>query len=63
MNMEEKTQTVSTWLGRPMTELTRDELLEVVEWCVNEIESLRKDRSRWKDSADVVKYLMTEKAA
>jgi hypothetical protein len=32
--VEPKVRLVSTWFGRPIDELTREELLEVVEWCV-----------------------------
>lgn len=46
------------WMGRPMEELTRDELLEAVEWCGREIQSLRADRDRWRESGDALKYLM-----
>jgi hypothetical protein len=54
---------VSTWLGRPVDELTREELLEVVEWCWREILSLREDRDRWRESGDSLKYLMAGRRA
>lgn len=49
---------VSMWMGRQMTELTRDELLEVIDYCGKEIQQLREDRDRWMRAADPVKYLM-----
>ena len=51
------------WMGRPMDELTREELLEVVEWCGREIERLRGDRDRWMQSGDALKYLMAGRRA
>lgn len=53
---------VSYWKGRPVDELTREELLEVVEWCGREIEFLRADRDRWRSSGDSLKYLMAKGA-
>lgn len=49
---------VSTWKGRPMHDLSREELLEVVQWCGQEIQNLQADRLRWKKAADPIKYLM-----
>jgi hypothetical protein len=46
-----------------MDELTREELLEVVEWCGREIKSLRGDRDRWMQSGDALKYLMAGRRA
>lgn len=46
------------WKGRPMTELSRDELLEVIDWCAEEMQGLRKDRDRWFQAGDPLKYLM-----
>lgn len=48
---------ISSWKGRPITELTREELLEVVDLCGREIISLRQDRDRWRESSDPLKYL------
>ena len=49
------------WKGKPLSELSRDELIEVINYCGVEIEELRKDRDAWFMAADVKKYLM-EKA-
>lgn len=49
---------IAGWKGVPADELSREELLEVVCFCGQEIESLRQDRARWRDAADPVKYLM-----
>lgn len=49
---------VSRWMGRPVDELTREELLQVVEWCGREIQSLRSDRDRLLRGSDAIKYLM-----
>jgi hypothetical protein len=48
----------SAWMGRPINELTREELLEVVEWCGREIQNLRSDRDRWRESGSSINYLM-----
>ena len=34
--------TVIYWMDKPITELTREELLEVVKWSAQEIERLRR---------------------
>ena len=47
----------SYWMGRPITELSRDELLEVIEHCGREIVHLRKEAVEWRDAADPIKYL------
>jgi hypothetical protein len=54
------TSQVSTWCGRPVTELSREELLEVIEYCGTEIQRLTDDRNRWRQSGDALKYLMAD---
>ena len=54
------TSQVSTWCGRPVTELSREELLEVIEYCGAEIQKLTTDRNRWMQSGDPLKYLMAD---
>ena len=61
--LETSVRLVSRWMGRSMDELTREELLEVVEWCGREIERLRGDRDRWMQSGDALKYLMAGRRA
>lgn len=61
--VEPTVRLVSQWMGRPMDELTREELLEVVEWCGRDIERLRGDRDRWRESGDALKYLMAGRRA
>lgn len=58
--MEEKT-TFTTWFGRPVSELTREELLEVIDWCGREILRLRADNQRWLKSGSALGYLMAGK--
>jgi hypothetical protein len=48
------------WCGKPVADLSRDELLEVIEWCGNEIQRLQSDRAHWQAAADPVKYLMAD---
>ena len=50
--------TVSTWMGTPIDDLEREELLKVIEWCCQEIQRLQKDRDRWFAAGDPLKYLM-----
>jgi hypothetical protein len=59
MNNTNTTQ-MSTWCGRPVHELSREELLQVVEYCGAEIQKLTTDRNRWMQSGDPVKYLMAD---
>jgi len=54
------TTQMSTWCGRPVHELSREELLQVVEYCGAEIQKLTTDRNRWMQSGDPVKYLMAD---
>jgi hypothetical protein len=51
---------MSTWCGRPVHDLSREELLLVVEYCGAEIQKLTTDRNRWMQSGDPVKYLMAD---
>lgn len=46
------------WMGRLVTELTREELLEAINHVSNEIRQLRADRDRWFKAGDPLKYLM-----
>lgn len=49
---------IGMWKGQKIEELTREELLEVVRFCGEELQQLREDRARWRDAADPLKYLM-----
>lgn len=51
---------VSTWMGKPIDDLSREELIEVVNYCGNEIQRLTKDRNRWMKAGDSIKYLMDD---
>ena len=35
-------ETVVFWMGKPVTELTKEELIEALSWCGREIERLYK---------------------
>lgn len=52
---------VSSWMGIPVDQLDKDELIKVVEWCGQEIQRLQKDRDRWRDAGDPLKYLLKGK--
>jgi hypothetical protein len=56
--MSASTTQMSTWCGRPIHDLSREELLQVVEYCGTELQKLTTDRNRWMQSGDPVKYLM-----
>ncbi len=45
------------WMGRPVKELTREELLEVVEYCGRQVQELREQRDKWRAAGDPLKYL------
>jgi len=48
---------IGKWYGKPINSLSREELLDVVEWCGKEIEHLRSDRDRWRESGNALEYL------
>lgn len=51
MKTPEETKSVSMWCGRPVTELSREELLEVVEYLGREICHLRSLPVDWRAHA------------
>lgn len=53
----------SLWMGRAVSELPREELLEVIEWCGKEIERLRADQARRAPYVDWLRYLMRKPKA
>jgi len=53
-----KINNVIFWQGRPLTELTKEELIEVIEFCGLEIKRLEENINRWRRNGDVRKYLM-----
>jgi hypothetical protein len=46
------------WMGKSVDELTREELIEVIEHLSSERDSLRTDRNRWMKAGDAAKYLL-----
>jgi hypothetical protein len=56
--MKQAPETVSQWRGKPIDELSREELVEALNWCGRELQEIRADRTRWMRSADPVKYLL-----
>ena len=46
-----------TWKGKEIDTLSREELIEAVSWLSREMQTLREDRDRWRQSGDVIKYL------
>lgn len=40
-------QNVVTWLGRPIEDLTREELIEAMRYCASEIKSLHEALGDW----------------
>lgn len=53
-----KVPKVSLWQGTPVSELTRSELVDALDWCAGEIERTRVDRDRWRKAGDAAKYLL-----
>ena len=41
-----KEHKVTYWCGRPVEELSREELIEALNWCSAELERQRKDHER-----------------
>jgi hypothetical protein len=54
-------QKIVTWKGRMLETLSREELIEIINWLRREAETLREDRDRWRQSGDVIKYLYLKK--
>ena len=48
---------IGTWKGRPLEDLTREELLEVVASVGEELKNVYEDRRKWQAAADPLKYL------
>lgn len=49
---------ITLWRGKPITELSKEELLEVVEYCGEEIARLTRERDGWHRAANPIKHLM-----
>ena len=49
---------VSLWMDRPLTDLTKEELIDVVEQLGRELVAQREDKARWMRAGDAAKYLM-----
>ena len=58
--MQQDTDKIAHWKGKPVTELTREELLEVVEWCSRDILRREEELQRWMAACDPAKYLMNK---
>jgi len=48
------------WYGKHITELSREELLELVAHLVAEKGQLKTDRDRWMQAGDAAKYLLNK---
>lgn len=48
---------VATWFGRPISELSRDELVDCINHLANDVERIRTENSRLRGSVDWKKYL------
>jgi len=51
-------KTVTTWMGKNLEDLSKEELIKVVEYCAKQMEDLRQDRDRWRKSGNALQYLM-----
>ena len=49
---------IHTWKGKPIAALSREELIEVVNWLVRELETLREDRNAWMKRGSAVQYML-----
>ena len=56
---EEKRE--SYWMGTPISQLSKEELLEVIEELGKEIINLRNDRNAWMDVGDSIKYMFNNR--
>lgn len=48
---------IGTWYGQPIESLDKEELYKVINYLVKDIEALNKDKTLWREAADVSKYL------
>ena len=55
-----KATLMSTWKGKPFSELTRDELIEALEWAGDEIRRLDKENARYMNAVDMRKLVAQE---
>jgi hypothetical protein len=53
-------QKIVTWKGCLIETLSREELIEAVNWLSREMQTLREDRDRWSQSGDVIKYMLKQ---
>ena len=49
---------IHTWKGKPIAALSREELIEVVNWFSRELETLREDRNAWMKSGSAIQYML-----
>ena len=49
---------IHTWKGKPIDTLSREELIEVVNWFSRELETLREDRNAWMKSGSAIQYML-----
>ena len=57
MRSEPNTPTVAMWMGQPVEELSKEELLKVVDWCCKEIQRLQEERAKMHKFVDYGKLL------
>lgn len=50
-------KSIGTWKGQPVEELTREELLSVLDEVGKELAYVYEDRRKWQAAADPLKYL------
>ena len=50
--------TKSYWYGKPLSDLTKEELIQALEQVGAELVAQRADKARWMRAADPLKYLM-----
>jgi len=51
-------KTIVTWMGENLKDLSKEELIKVVEYLAKQMEDLRQDRDRWRKSGNALEYLM-----
>ena len=49
---------IHTWKGKPIAALSREELIEAVNFLLHEMEALREDRNAWMKSGSAVQYML-----
>jgi hypothetical protein len=49
---------IHTWKGKEIDTLSREELIEALNWFSREMQTLREDRNAWMKSGSAIQYML-----